>query len=568
MAKLVIKQQGYEDTFKIDKPKTSIGRSSRNDVCIADPFASRLHAEIRREGDIYYLVDMGGVNGTFRNGLRVVGRCPLILGDRVRIGETDLQFLSDNEAPSEHTKVLVSDNLPQVTPEAIISSWQNSKLTSSLMSGPQPSLQSAAGYAPAKSQPHVNRDLLAVISRVGVALLSNASLDETLKQVMDLVFDTVPVERGFLLLHEGSSHDLHYKVAKTREGFMDPQAVPVQISRLVIDQVTKEGTSILTSDAAHDARFVGSQSIVLNNLRSVMAVPLAIDQQILGMIYVDSPFSVNRFTEDDLQVLTAMAGVAAIKIENARLMEERLEKKRLEEELAVASEIQLRLQPVSPPQLQGYELTGMSFPCREIGGDYYDFIERTDGNLEIALGDVSGKGTGAALLMASLHAAVRAQATTGSSVSGVMGAISEYLDRNSPDNKFATLFLGVLDTETGNLVYSNAGHNPPILIRADRVDRLEVGGVPVGLLPESTYEESTVKIEPNDILLLFSDGITESVNESDEEFGDARLIEVARQYRDAPVARLRDKIEEALSKFVGKAAPVDDMTLVIMKRTL
>src|SRR5581483_4416603 len=385
---------------------------------------------------------------------------------------------------------------------------------------------------------------------------------------MDLVFDTVPVERGFLLLHEGSSHDLHYKVAKTREGFMDPQAVPVQISRLVIDQVTKEGTSILTSDAAHDARFVGSQSIVLNNLRSVMAVPLAIDQQILGMIYVDSPFSVNRFTEDDLQVLTAMAGVAAIKIENARLMEERLEKKRLEEELAVASEIQLRLQPVSPPQLQGYELTGMSFPCREIGGDYYDFIERTDGNLEIALGDVSGKGTGPALLMASLHAAVRAQATTGSSVSGVMGAISEYLDRNSPDNKFATLFLGVLDTETGNLVYSNAGHNPPILIRADRVDRLEVGGVPVGLLPESTYEESTVKIEPNDILLLFSDGITESVNESDEEFGDARLIEVARQYRDAPVARLRDKIEEALSKFVGKAAPVDDMTLVIMKRTL
>jgi serine phosphatase RsbU (regulator of sigma subunit) len=299
----------------------------------------------------------------------------------------------------------------------------------------------------------------------------------------------------------------------------------------------------------------------------VIAVPLSIDEQILGMIYVDSPFSVNRFTEDDLQVLTALAGVAAIKIENARLMEVQLEKNRLKEELSVASEIQLRLQPVSPPQVQGYEMTGISFPCREIGGDYYDFIERPDGKLGLALGDVSGKGTGAALLMASLHAAVRAQATTASSISHVMHEISNYLDRNTPDNKFATLFLGVLDQLSGDLIYSNAGHNPPILIRRDKVERLEVGGVPVGLFPESEYQESTVTLHPDDILLLFSDGITESVNESDQEFGDDRLITVAQQYSASPVARLRDKIEEALSRFVGKAAPIDDMTLVILKRT-
>jgi len=212
-------------------------------------------------------------------------------------------------------------------------------------------------------------------------------------------------------------------------------------------------------------------------------------------------------------------------------------------------------------------MTGISFPCREIGGDYYDFIERPDGRLGLALGDVSGKGTGAALLMASLHAAVRAQATTASSISHVMHEISNYLVRNTPDNKYATLFLGVLDQTTGSLVYSNAGHNPPILIRGNKLERLEVGGVPVGLFPESEYQEATVSIEPDDILLLYSDGITESINEAEEEFGDDRLISVAQQYSDSPVARLRDKIEEALSRFVGKAAPFDDMTLVILKRT-
>jgi len=568
MAKLIIKQQGFEDIVRIDKPKTSIGRSSRNDVCIADPFASRLHAEIRQEGDVFYLVDMGGVNGTFRNGLRVVGRCPLMIDDKIRIGETELVLRADNfDQPRESTKVMVSDNLPQIAPEASISPQQNSRLTSSLITEAQAAAVSPAQYPAVASQPRVNRDLLAVISRVGVALLSNTSLEETLKQVMDLVFDTVPVDRGFLLLHEGAQHDLHCKVARTREGFIDPQEMQVQISRLVIDRVTKEGDSILTSDAAHDSRFVGSQSILLNNLRSVIAVPLAIDAQILGMIYVDSPFSVNRFTEDDLQVLTALAGVAAIKIENARLIEVRLEQNRMKEELAVASEIQLRLQPVSPPEVHGYEMTGISFPCREIGGDYYDFIERSDGKLGLALGDVSGKGTGAALLMASLHAAVRAQATTTSSISHVMHEISNYLDKNTPDNKYATLFLGVLDPTSGNLVYSNAGHNPPILLRAKKIQRLEVGGVPVGLFPESEYQESTVAIEPDDILLLYSDGITESINEAEEEFGDDRLIAVAQQYADSPVARLRDKIEEALSRFVGKAAPFDDMTLVIVKRT-
>src|SRR5262249_20079148 len=231
----------------------------------------------------------------------------------------------------------------------------------------------------------------------------------------------------------------------------------IKISRSISEKVIAEGTSVLTSDALHDPRFQDRQSIVISHVRSIMAVPLAIEDEVIGMIYVDNPFTANRsFTEDDLLVLTTIASVAAIKIENARLIEERIEKRRMEEELKVASEIQLRLHPVLPPRVPGYDMIGISFPCREIGGDYYDFIQRKNGNLILALGDVSGKGIGAALLMSSLHAALRAQAQTGLGPAEIITAVNGYIFESSPENKFLTLFCAELETSTGRLLYSNA----------------------------------------------------------------------------------------------------------------
>src|SRR5215813_10893758 len=201
------------------------------------------------------------------------------------------------------------------------------------------------------------------------------------------------------------------------------------------------------------------------------------------MVYGYAP-SNNRVPAEGRNPQTTIACVASIKIENDRLLEERLEKRRMEEELKVASEIQMRLQPFAPPSFDGWEMTGVSFPCREIGGDYYDFIQRKrDSHLIVAVGDVSGKGTGAALLMSSLHAAVRAQSQTRASISEVMGEINQYIFENSPSNKFLTLFYGDLDPDTGTLTYSNGGHNSPILVRSDgAVEWLEQGGLPVGMM--------------------------------------------------------------------------------------
>ncbi len=572
MSTFVIRPKDYEPSVvKLDRMKLTIGRSSRNDICISDPFASRLHAEIRRENELVMLVDNGSANGTFVNGQRVTGSLRLNVGDIVRIGETEIEYTSGEQDMLSGATVyltgLAGQSLPADTITSPIPTRSTTDLISSIRSGSISGEARASSAARTAMKPEMpSRDLLSIVSQVGIALLPRTSLEDTLKMTIDLVFQAIPAERGFLFLKENG--DLTCKIARGASEAALPSASQVQLSRSITSKVLSEGASVLTSDAMHDPRFQSQHSVVLSQIRSVMAVPLASGEEIFGMVYVDNPFN-NRFTEEDLKVLTTIASVASIKIENDRLLDERLEKRRMEEELKVASEIQMRLQPFSPPRIDGWDMTGVSFPCREIGGDYYDFIHRKrDSHLILAVGDVSGKGTGAALLMSSLHAAVRAQSQTRSRISEVMGEINQYIFENSPSNKFLTLFYGELAPDTGALAYSNGGHNPPIFVRrSGEVERLDTGGLPIGMMQGVAYQEASVKFEPGDVLVIYSDGITESINEKDEEFDEERLIEVVKNNLGRSASGIRDRIDEALSRFVGTTAPVDDMTLMIIKRT-
>ncbi|MEN3331050.1 MAG: phosphoserine phosphatase RsbU/P [Blastocatellia bacterium] len=572
MSTFIIRPKDYEaSSIKMDRMKLTIGRSSRTDICIGDPFASRLHAELRREGDHVLLVDNGSANGTFLNGQRVSGTIRLEPGDLIRIGETEIEYKTEEQDMMSGATVFLSGPvgaLPADTITSPIASRSTSDLISSIKSGQiaedmRPRANMRTQLAPEAATQ--GRDLLSIVSQVGIALLPRTTLEDTLKLTVDLVFQAIPAERGFLFLKE--DNDIVCKIARGAHAGALPTASQIQISRSITSKVIGEGASVLTSDAMHDPRFQAQQSVVLSQIRSVMAVPLASGEEIFGMIYVDNPFH-NRFREEDLKVLTTIASVASIKIEHERLLEERLEKRRMEEELKVASEIQMRLQPVAPPKIDGWDMTGVSFPCREIGGDYYDFIQcKNDPCLTIAVGDVSGKGTGAALLMSSLHAAVRAQAQTRRSISEVMGEINEYIFENSPSNKFLTLFYGTINPQTGELKYSNGGHNPPMLMRTTgEVLLLDKGGLPIGMMKGMPYQEASVSFNLGDVLVIYSDGITESVNEKDEEFQEERLIEVVRHNLNRSASGIRDRIDEALSRFVGTMAPVDDMTLMIIKR--
>jgi len=537
-----------------------LGRSARNDLCIPDPFASRVHAEVRREGDEYFLQDLGSANGTVYNGLTVEGTVPLTAGGRIQIGETEIIF-DDGTYNSSMGATMITDNTGSL-PEATIALASGDRTTSGLLEaieGARTKPEEIADTRPARES-----DLLALISKVGVTLLASATLNETLEQIVSLVFEAVPADRCLLMMRDEGSEELRVAVARLRDRV--GEVGEIRVSRNVMDEVVMRGKSVLTSDAQHDPRFA-SGTVVLQGIRSVLAVPLGVAEKVFGIIYADSPIADGRFTEDHLKVLTTLASVAAIRVENARLAEARLQQERLERELQLAMEIQQRFQPTAPPVVSGYELQGISFPCYEIGGDYYDFIEREDGRLVIALGDVSGKGTAAALLMSSLHASVHAQAGSHDTLSETISAVNRYLADNIPANRFVTLFYAELDPASGSLSFLNAGHNPPLIVHAaGTVEQLASGGLPLGIKRNAEYREGRTQMQMGDVLVIYSDGVTEAASPTGEEFGATRLYEVVSRNMEASAAGVRDRIESALTKFSQGTQAADDITLVIVKR--
>jgi len=562
MAELIVK---YPDRaaehFQISRLRVTIGRSARNDLCIPDPFASRVHAEVRNEGDEYFLQDLGSANGTLYNGSIVETPITLTRGGRIQIGETEIVF-NDSAFPLSSGATMITDNSSSI-PEATIALSSADRTTSGLFEAIEDartkSEDSAEHRAVAKQS-----DLLALISKVGVALLASVTLNETLEQIVALVFEAVPADRCMIMMRDEKNPELKVAVARLRDRV--GEVGEIRISRSVIDEVVANGKSVLTSDAQADPRFAGG-TVMLQGVRSVLAVPLGVGSNVFGIIYADSPLAEGRFTEDHLKVLTTLASVAAIRVENARLTEEQMERERLEREQQVASEIQQRFLPATAPIVTGYELQGISFPCYEIGGDYYDFIQREDGRLVVALGDVSGKGTAAALLMSSLHAAVHAQADIHDSLVKTISAVNRYLVDSIPANRFVTLFYAELDPQNGSLSFLNAGHNPPLIVHTGgTMEQLASGGLPLGIMTNADFREGRTKLYPGDVLVIYSDGVSEATNPSGEEFGPTRLYEVVARNLEASAGGIRDRIESALTKFCQGTPAADDITLVIVKR--
>lgn len=560
MTELIVKYPDRApDHFPLGRLRITIGRSARNDLCIPDPFASRVHAEVRREGDDYFLQDLGSANGTLYNGANVEGTIPLQPGGRIQIGETEIVF-NDGTFNSGMGATMITDNTTSL-PEATIALPSGDRTTSGLLEAIEGARTKPERTPEAREA--TQADLLALISKVGITLLASATLNETLDQIVSLVFEAVPADRCLLMMRDNDDAEMRVAVARLRDRV--GEVGEIRVSRNVMDEVMR-GRSVLTSDAQHDPRFA-SGTVVLQGVRSVLAVPLGVSEKVFGLIYADSPIAEGRFTEDHLKLLTTLASVAAIRVENARLVESRLQQERLERELQLASEIQQRFQPAAPPSLNGYELQGISFPCYEIGGDYYDFIEREDGRLVIALGDVSGKGTAAALLMSSLHAAVHAQASSNDSLVETISAVNRYLADNIPANRFVTLFYAELDPESGTVAFLNAGHNPPLIVHAaGTVEQLASGGLPLGIKLNAEYREGRTQLQPGDVLVIYSDGVTEAASPSGEEFGPTRLYEVVSRHVDSSAAGIRDRIEAALTKFSQGTEAADDITLVIVKR--
>lgn len=312
-------------------------------------------------------------------------------------------------------------------------------------------------------------------------------------------------------------------------------------------------------------------SRVMPGAEHLLSTPIEIDGVQRGLLLVadkESRVGVGAFGDKDQRTLALFANQAAIALETARLHRDALEKERLEREMELASRIQQEILPDQLPSPPGWSLLGWSRPARHVGGDYYDAIDVGAGRLLLVLGDVTGKGMPAALLVSTLHSALRLLCDRDLELGGMLARLNTHIGESSASNKFITLFLAELELGTGILRWSNAGHNPPVLLRRDgQVDLLPASGIPLGLMPFGSWEPRETRLEPGDLLCVYSDGITEAASPSEEELGLDRLVTLLGAAATAPLEEVRQAIDTTVADFVGDQPAADDQTVLLLRRT-
>ncbi|MGB8647502.1 MAG: GAF domain-containing SpoIIE family protein phosphatase [Anaerolineae bacterium] len=408
---------------------------------------------------------------------------------------------------------------------------------------------------------------LALLYRLSQTFNSSLNLDEVLNDVMDEVIAAVHAERGFLMLRQPNG-PLAFSVARG----MDHRVIDspqFQISRSVVDWVAVEGKPRLTSDAQRDAWLAGRVSVAGLGLRSILCVPLQLRSITQGVIYVDNRLQAGIFTEADLDLLSAIASTAAIAIENARLYQVAVEKGRMERELQVARDVQASLIPRETPRLQGWEFATLWQPAHLVGGDFYDFLPLSNGGYGIAVGDVSDKGTGAALLMAVTRSILRASVDITSNAADCIRHANRLLCADATRGMFVTLFYAELDPAHHELTYVNAGHNPPLHYAAatGEVKRLARTGLPLGIDDAAIYRQVTVEIAPGDLIVFYTDGIPEAMDAQERSWGMESLEALTSVQGHAPAEDFVTALADALRRFASEAPQSDDMTVVVARRT-
>jgi sigma-B regulation protein RsbU (phosphoserine phosphatase) len=540
---LVIRDlDGKAVTYPLDKERIVLGRSNAVELCYPDDIGlSRQHLAIFRIGDLWQVEDLGSKNGTVVNGKRIERAVSFAPGDRISAGHLTIEF-AETVKVAPHTVEFVENAAGSETSTTVVANLDG-------VLGP--AVDDLNKTYVMQSSPQMR-----ALIRAGRELAGHRSLDELFILIVDLSIEAVMAGRGVLMTLEGDQ--LIVRAARG-EGF--------KISTTVRDRVLKKKESLLVRDAQLDQMLRQQMSIVEQKVHSLIAVPLQTNDRVIGLIYVDTPHLIREFTREDLNLLTVMANVAAIRIEHARLNEIEEAERAMAKDMQQAALIQRQLLPGVPPPVPGLELAGRTTACRTVGGDYFDYIRFEDGRVCVLVGDVAGKGMPAALLMSSLQARVHVVFEEPDNIAQKMMRLNKAICSNCPDNRFITFFLSVVDPQTGELVYSNAGHNPPVVVRAaGGFKTLSGGGVILGILPMATYQEFSAKLEHGDILILFSDGVTEAADPQDQEFGEERLAELVASLRDRPAREIVEQIHQAVMAFTEGAPAADDITVVVVRR--
>ncbi|HEX2224024.1 MAG TPA: SpoIIE family protein phosphatase [Thermoanaerobaculia bacterium] len=386
---------------------------------------------------------------------------------------------------------------------------------------------------------------------VGLAVAATLDLDRLSEEILLRAVSLLDARRGALYILEDPGD--HYRLSRTFGGEAAPSFALDNLDLAAFLEAGGPPPDDLLPGAVH-----------------VMGVPIEMDSTPRGLIAVgdkESRRGVGPFLAADRRTLALFANQAAIALENARLHLQALEKERLDREMHVAAEIQRQILPKGAPEVAGFRLIGWNLPARQVGGDYYDFFVQGNGHVGLVVGDVSGKGIPAALLVSTLHSALSLMLDQTGFGPSLLDRLNRHILASSISNKFITMLVAELDPKTGGIHYLNAGHNPGLLLRRDgSVEELGSTGLPLGLLAASRFQSRSLELEPGDLLCLYSDGITECENAAAEEFGVSRLVEVLRAHEDRPLPEMLEALQQALARFSAGLPQGDDQTLILLQR--
>jgi len=530
IAHLDITDQNGARTVTIDKEKLSLGRRAENDLCLAGSDVSRDHAEIFLQAPGVYLVrDRGSRYGTFVNDDPVTEHT-LRHRDVIRFGRSGgatAVFLLEEATTTNDPSTSIVTGLRHVT---------------ALLDGLR-------------------------------ALGSGRVLDEVLALVIDSAIDLAGAERGFVMLAT-SNGPLEFMLGRSHHRKTLP-GTRFETSRKIPEQAFATGETRIVGDLQNADLANAHQATVVLGIRYVLCVPLRLvpyggtedapkEVRKIGVLYLDSREKGTLLSPTTVEAIETLATEASVAIEHARLYRETIEKAQIDRELKIAGEIQRMLVPARQRSTGHIDLAGMTIPCRAIGGDFFDLYDLPGGGYGQAVADISGKGVPAALLAAALQGAFAAYAAANPTPAAAM-TIGNTVLYGRFEGRFATMFYAIVDPD-GTLAYCNAGHNPPLLVRANGdIRKLETGGCVLGLFADNHYEEERVKLEPDDLLLVFSDGLPEANDPAGNEFGDERIEGMVQQYRQLQPQALLEQVLQEVSVFSAGAPARDDLTVLVVR---
>lgn len=547
MARIILLKEGQAVPYELKTFPARLGRHPECDIQLDSNMVSRFHAQFVRQDDHILLEDLGSGNGSFLNGKQIDRNEPAILknGDRIKLGPIKFRFEQDDESSDAFGMTMGVD----------LSDGSSSTIMGAA---------SARGYGLFEVKPE---EKLRGILKINQSLAGMVEVQTIAPRILDTLFEIFPQsDRGSILILDQATGK-YLPVAQKRRSDTDDESV--RLSRTVLERVLKDRAGILSADTSSDDRFSASESISGMTIHSMMCVPLLnVEGDPFGIISLDSQNPMKRFTDDDLELLLAVASQAAHSYDNARLLQTYLDKQKQDKEMKIASGVQQALLPEVLPTVPGYRFFASYDAAQAVGGDYFDCFMIGKRKVCVAFGDVAGKGVPGALIMSRISSVVQNTLTFTDDVATAIHRINSHMCHHMVEGRFVTFILGVIDLDTNIITLANAGHMSPLIRLPDgSVEEFDDStiGIPVGIMDGYPYEVMQRQIGPGEMFVLITDGVDEAMDKDAELYTKERVREFVENGPTNP-EELGKSLLADVRKHANGTPQNDDITIMTFGR--